>query len=80
MLTQFCVYSVVNGSMIDVLELKGKKSINLTCRNCEGNIGEVVEQEVKVCDEVETVGEFTYLGNRESDGGGCEVAITARSR
>ena len=45
---------------------------NVTCRRCEGNIGEVVEQEERLCDEVETVREFTYLGDRVSAGGGCE--------
>ena len=28
-----------------------------------------MEQEVKICDEVETVIEFTYLGDRVSGGG-----------
>ena len=28
---------------------------NLTCRKCEGNIGEAVEKEEKLYDEVETV-------------------------
>ena len=37
---------------------------NYTCKKCEGNIGEAVEQEGNLCDEVETVGEFTYLGDR----------------
>ena len=32
----------------------------------------------KLCDELETVREFTYLGDRVSAGGGCEVAVTAR--
>ena len=27
----------------------------ISCRKCEGNIGEAVEQEVTLCDEVETV-------------------------
>ena len=45
--------------------------INFTCRKCEGNIGEAVEQEVKLCGEVETVSEFTYPGDRVSAGGGC---------
>ena len=36
---------------------------------CEVNIGEAVEQEVKLCDEVETVSEFTYLGVRVGAGG-----------
>ena len=31
---------------------------------------EAVEQEVKLCDEVGTVKEFTYLGDRVSAGGG----------
>ena len=45
-----------------------------------GNIGEAVEQEVKLCDEVETVSEFAYLGDRTSAGGGCEAAVTASTR
>ena len=47
---------------------------------CEVNIGEAVEQEEKLCDEVETEMEFTYLGDRVSASGGCEVAVTARTR
>ena len=39
-----------------------------------------MEQEEKLCDEVETVREFTYLGDRVSEGGGCEAAVTARPR
>ena len=37
-----------------------------------------MEQEEKLCIEVETVREFTYLGDREKAGGGCEAAVTAR--
>ena len=51
-----------------------------TCRKCEGNIGEAVEQEVKLCDEVETVSDFTHLGDRVSAGGGCKAAVTTRIR
>ena len=48
-----------------------------TCRKCEGNIGEAVKKEEKLCDEVETVREFTCLCDRVS--AGCEV-VTARTR
>ena len=41
---------------------------------------EAVEQEEKRCDEVETIREFTYLGDRVSASGGCGVAVTARTR
>ena len=34
----------------------------------------------KLCDEVETVREFTYLGDRLNAFGGCEAAVTARIR
>ena len=39
-----------------------------------------MKQEEKVCDEVETVREFTYLGDRVSAGGGCEAAVTAKTK
>ena len=53
---------------------------NFAFRKCEGNIGEAVEQEEKLCDEVETVREFTYLGDRVSAGGGCEAVVATRAR
>ena len=55
-------------------------SRNFTCKKCEGNIGEAVEQGEKLSDEVETVLEITYLGAMVSAGGGCEAAVTARTR
>ena len=36
-----------------------------------------MQQEKKLCDEVEAVGEFTYLGDRLNAGGGRETAVTA---
>ena len=51
------------------------------CRKCEkttNHAGEV-QQEV-MCDEVETVKGFCYLGNRLNTSGGCEAALTARTR
>ena len=39
-----------------------------------------MEQEVKLCEEVETLCEFTYLGDRVSAGGGREAAVTVRTR
>ena len=32
----------------------------------------------KLCDELETVNGFCYLGDRLNSSGGCEVAVTAR--
>ena len=39
-----------------------------------------MEQEENISDKVETVMEFTCLGDWMSAGGGCEAAVTACSR
>ena len=39
-----------------------------------------MELEEKLCDEVEKGRVLTYLGDRVSAGGGCEAAVTARTR
>ena len=42
---------------------------------------EVMEDLIeKLCDEVETVNGFCYLGHRLNASGGCEAAVTARER
>ena len=38
-----------------------------------------MEQEERLRDEVKTVREFTYLGDRLSAGRGCEVSVTDRT-
>ena len=52
---------------------------NVSYKKCEWNIGEAVEQDEKLCDEVENVREFTYHGDTVNAGGGCEAAATART-
>ena len=54
-------------------------SINFACKY-DGNIGEAVEQEEKLCYEVETVMEFTYLAGRVSADAECDIALTAITR
>ena len=39
-----------------------------------------MEHDKKLCDEIEAVLEFTYIGDRVSAGGGCEAAVTARNK
>ena len=45
----------IHGRCAGVKRVTTKFSRNFVCRKCEGNIGEAVEQEEKLCDEVETV-------------------------
>ena len=55
-------------------------SRNFASTKWEGNIGEAVEQEVKLCEEVETVCEFTYLGYMVCASGECEASVSTRTR
>ena len=41
----------IQGRCAGVKRVTPKFSRNITCRICEGNIGEAVEQEMKLCDE-----------------------------
>ena len=60
---------------------KGDRNVfkKFCSRTCEGSIGEAVEQEERLCGEVETVSEFTYFGDRVSACGGSEAAMAART-
>ena len=55
-------------------------SRSIICKKCEENAGEAVRHEEKLCNEVETVREFTYLDDRVRAGGVYEAALTARTR
>ena len=55
-------------------------SRNFACRKCEGNIGDAVEHEEKLCDEVETEVETGKSYILVSAGGGCEADGTVTTR
>ena len=69
-----------HGRCVREKRVTAKFSRKLACRKCKWNVGEAVEQEKRLCDEVQTIREFTYLGDRVSAGEGCEAAVTVRTR
>ena len=53
---------------------------HFVCRRCT-DVGDGTEESVEVlCDEVETVKGFCYLGDRLNASGGCETAVTSKVR
>ena len=44
------------------------------------SLWEAVKQEGKLCDDVETVREYTCLGDKVRAGGRCKAAVIARTR
>ena len=54
---------------------------NFVCKKCRSVVNNFEgSADEKLCDGVETVSKFTYLGDRLNATGGCETAVTARSR
>ena len=54
---------------------------NFVCKKCRSVLKNFKgSADEKLCDGVETVSKFTYLGDRLNATGGCETTVTARSR
>ena len=54
---------------------------NFVCKKCRSVVKNFKgPADEKLCDGMETVSKFTYLGDRLNATGGCETAVTARSR
>ena len=53
---------------------------HFVCLKCKGIMEGTMDLIEKLCDEVETVNGFCYLGERLNASGDCEVAVTARVR
>ena len=50
------------------------------CGRCKKQADGLVELVEELCEEVEKVRRFCYLGDRVNASGGCEAAVTARAR
>ena len=55
-------------------------AIDFKCRKCKGHHENAEDLEEKLNDYVETVTDFTYLGNRINSGGGCVAAVASRNK
>ena len=53
---------------------------NFVCKKCRSVIKNFKVPDEKLCDGVETVSKFTYLGDSLNATGGYKTAVTARSR
>ena len=53
-------------------------AMHFVCSKCKGIMERMVDSIEKLCDEVETLNGFCYLGYRLNASGGCEAAVTAR--
>ena len=70
----------VHGKCAKIRRVTARLAMHFICSKCRGIMEGMVDSVKKLSNEVETVNEFCYLGDRINASGGCEVAVTARVR
>ena len=71
----------VHASCTDKKKVPVYVNKNFVCKKCRSEVKNFKgSADEKLCDDVETVSKFTYLGDRLNATSGCEMAVTARSR
>ena len=69
-----------NGKCAKIKRATARLAMHFVCLKCKGIMEGTMNSIEKLCDEVETVNGFCYLGDRLNASGGCEAAVTARLR
>ena len=70
----------VDGKCAKIKKPTDRLAMHFVCLECREIMEGTVDSIKKLCDEVETVNGFCYLGDRLNATGGCEAPVTARVR
>ena len=70
----------VYGRCAKIKRVTTRLAMHVVCSKCKEIMEGTVDSIEKLCDEMGTVNEFCYLGDRLISSGGCEVAVTAKIR
>ena len=63
-----------------IKRVTNRLAIDLRCWKCKWYHKNVEDQKEKLCDDMGTVTECSYLGDRINSGGVCVAAVTSRTR
>ena len=70
----------IHGRCAKMTRVTNTLVIDFKCRKCKGCHKNVEDQKEKLHDDVETMTDVSYLGNRTNSGCGCEAAVTSGTR
>ncbi|XP_015776010.1 PREDICTED: uncharacterized protein LOC107354102 [Acropora digitifera] len=70
----------IHGRCAKVKRVTLRLGRDFVCGRCKKQADEFMDSVEELCEEVETVRGFCYLGDKVNGGGGCEAAVTARAR
>ena len=75
-----CCGNWIHGRCAKIKRVTNGLTTDFECRKYKGIHENVEEQKEKFHDNVSTVTKFSYLGGKINKGGGCEAAVTSRTR
>ena len=70
----------VHGRCAKIKRVTARLAMHFICSKYKRIMEGMVNSIEKLCNEVETVNRFCYLGDRLNASGGCQAAVTARVR
>jgi len=70
----------IHGRCAKIKRVTPRLANKFACAWCRKVLERVMEPVKKLCDEVATVNLFCYLDGKLNASGGCEIAVTARTR
>ena len=70
----------IHGRGVKVKRVTLRLGRDFVCGRCKKEADEFMDSVEELCEEVQTVRGFCYLGDRVNARGGCEAAVTARAR
>ena len=72
--------SWVHGKCAKIKRVTARLAMHFVCSKCKGIMEGAMDSIEKLCNQVETVNGYCYLGDRLNGSGGCEAVVTARVR
>ena len=69
----------IQGRCANIKIVTNGLAVDVKCRKCIGHHKNVEDRKEKLYDDVKTLTEFSYLGDRIKSGGGCEAAVISRT-
>ena len=67
-----------HGKCVKIKRATARLAMHFVCLKCKGIMEGTKDSIDRLCDEVEPVNKFCYLGDRLNASGGCKAAVTAR--
>ena len=70
----------VQGRCAKIRRAAARLAMHFVCTRCKGIMKGTVDSIKTLCNEVEMVNGFCYLGDKLNASGGCEAMVTAKVR